>query len=680
MVRSVICLVLAAFAVVALGEDAGKAVCPGFVMATFTGQAFDAEGDIWSNVSAHEVFPSKIYTTELPEKTTVGYAAYMHMDAGVTYDFKGCYDDYVTVKVNDTWVLSKGGDCVERTGSYAVSQTGWYRVEFRVGNNGGVGGCQKAAQYGILWKKSSEANWRKVEDPGDGSLFCTRLDDWSQLKVNVPVPIVVSSKVRENDPTILDVEYIVIANQEFIDVRALAFEDGERSFLKVVRPETFIEGTDKCIGDGITANKAHKLSWRISADWKVDLAKCMFEILVSYQSKLPLDLIRIPATRNSPEMTVVYNSPTQEDVFNALLWYYADRDPTLRNDKGYLYSTRMSKTGDLLFKRADPIHLGFAAQFVYNKMGYDALSGELLSFVRNATRKPLWFNTSIQNAYKIINEMDATIPVGAKGYCVVDISEGAAVDQYPISYLDKCPVNGWSDEYKTTKILLRRIDRGSMANVTFTHPFYIGVFEITQKQYELITGKNPSSYRGSMRPVDSVSWNVIRGESSIYDWPTRKDVDQNSFVGLLQRKTGLLFDLPTEAQWRYARSAGTDDFNYNDGASKENDLDLIGRYALNTKDGRGGYEEHTTVGSYMPNAWGLYDMQGNVYEWCLDWHWDRTSDPINDPEGPESGSQRWLHGGRYKHWDWYCVSEYQDYQWPNQSDAWTGFRIALDVK
>lgn len=195
MVRSVICLVLAAFAVVALGEDAGKAVCPGFVTATFTGQEFDAESDIWSNVSAHEVSPSKIYATELPEKNTVGYAAY----------------------------------------------------------NGGTGGCQKAAQYGILWKKGPDANWRQVEDPGDGSQFRTSLDDWSQAKVDSPIPVILSSKMRETDPTVMDVSYIVLANKDAVKVRALAFENGERSFWKVVRPETFIEGTDKNIGDGIAS-------------------------------------------------------------------------------------------------------------------------------------------------------------------------------------------------------------------------------------------------------------------------------------------------------------------------------------------------------------------------------------------------------------------------------------------
>lgn len=649
---------------------------PGFVVAEFSGTDFNDKDDIWVNAIAHETYPSKIYATGIPEHTTIGYGSYMFLEGGVVYDFKGCYDDYVSVKIDGTTVLPKGSGCKEVSGSYTPQQTGWYRAEFRVGNGGGDGGCCKESEYGILWKRRSEMLWQKVEDAGEGTLFRAWQDDWSQIKTANTIPVVISSQMRASDSTIMDIEYIVFAKKEVVNTRALAFEDGERSFLKVVRPESFVDDTQNNIGDSIAANVPHKLSWKVSKDWKSDLAKVRFEILASEQGKLPMCTIDIPATDKSPFLRVVYNSPTKEDVLNALLWYYADHDPHLRNDNGYLYSTELSSTGDLLFKWSDPVHMGYAAKFVYNKMGYEALSGEILSFARYATRKSLKFNTEIQNAY-LKQGLAGTIPVETNGYCVIDLLSMDESGNYKVSYLSAVSVDGWGDEYKTTKILLRRIDRGTHNNVTFTKPFYVGVFEVTQKQYELVIGENPSKFKGDARPVENITWNTIRGDSSVYNWPTSRDVAPNSFVGILRKHTDLPVDLPTEAQWEYCRDAGEVGPYYNDGASAENDLDLIGRYELNTMDGRGGYEEHTTVGSYMPNSWGLYDMQGNVYEWCLDWHSERTSDPIKDPVGALSGNDRALRGGRYKHWNWYRYSDFKDYASPTYKDGWVGFRLAF---
>ena len=232
-------------------------------------------------------------------------------------------------------------------------------------------------------------------------------------------------------------------------------------------------------------------------------------------------------------------------------------------------------------------------------------------------------------------------------YMVVDLSGGPNAASYPVSYLSGAPEGGWADEYKTTKLVLRLIEPGSFKmggayDVTLTKPYYMGVFEVTQKQYELIMGNNPSQFKGDTRPVDQVSWNMIRGNSNSYVWPNIKTVDSNSFVGLLRSKTGLSLDLPTEAQWEYACRAGTTS-DYNNGGGTEEDLKKLGRYRGNRNDGRGGYSEHTTVGFYAPNAWGLYDMHGNVWEWCLDWQ-GHLSNGI-DPLGSVSGSQRVIRGG-----------------------------------
>ena len=138
---------------------------------------------------------------------------------------------------------------------------------------------------------------------------------------------------------------------------------------------------------------------------------------------------------------------------------------------------------------------------------------------------------------------------------VIDLSGGANASSYPVIYVNSVPSGGFNtDEYKTTKLVLRLIRPGMFMmggsyQVTLTKPFYCGVFEVTQRQYELVTGANPSYYKGDMRPVEQVSWNTIRGNSSTYNWPGSATVNPNSFVGRLQARTGLSFDLPTEAQW-----------------------------------------------------------------------------------------------------------------------------------
>jgi len=220
--------------------------------------------------------------------------------------------------------------------------------------------------------------------------------------------------------------------------------------------------------------------------------------------------------------------------------------------------------------------------------------------------------------------------------------------------------------------------RENLRNVRITRPFYMGVFPVTQRQWENVYGNKPSNFNNpgfyEERPVEQVSWNTVRGNGAAgaaYDWPDKGHaVDPNSFMGRLRSRTGniLTFDLPTETQWQYACRAGTAGA-WNNGTTTatpadvpDANLDLLGRYKWN-----GGQiynssmsrwddppqdctDENATakVGSYLPNAWGLYDMHGNVTEWCLDWYAANGTDPSlagDDPAGLVNGSDRSLCGG-----------------------------------
>ena len=295
-------------------------------------------------------------------------------------------------------------------------------------------------------------------------------------------------------------------------------------------------------------------------------------------------------------------------------------------------------------------------------------------------------------------------------FCVVDLSGGPDAKSYPVVYLKTEPPGwtksrGWPDEYKTSKLVLRLIERGSFVMgvaddeeksrrryVEFDKPFYIGIFEITQRQYELVTGRNPSLAKGAMRPVENLAWMHIRGWWESYDWPEKKGVHPDTFLGRLRARTGLCFDLPAETQWEYACRAGTASI-YNDGGSSVDNLRRLGRFAFNQKlpgwaetdddlarhepDGRGGYmEKHTIVGSYRPNAWGLYDMHGNVSEWCLD-RWKNVSRHTDIWNAAEDGENRVRRGGSWNNTPGFCRSFCRD---PAPATMWNetfGFRVVM---
>ena len=188
-------------------------------------------------------------------------------------------------------------------------------------------------------------------------------------------------------------------------------------------------------------------------------------------------------------------------------------------------------------------------------------------------------------------------------YMVIDLYGGLTVPKFNVTYMDSVPAGGWTDEYKTTKLVLRKITAGKMprtdVDITLTKDYYVGVFEVTQKQWELVMGDNPSNFDGDTLPVEQVSYNNIRGSSNGSHWPASNSVDATSFMGKLRAKTGIDFDLPTEAQWEYACRAGS-----------SGDWGLLADGTMGTLDAMGWYDGNSggkthAVGTKTPNAWGL---------------------------------------------------------------------------
>ena len=174
----------------------------------------------------------------------------------------------------------------------------------------------------------------------------------------------------------------------------------------------------------------------------------------------------------------------------------------------------------------------------------------------------------------------------------------------------------------------------------------------------------------------------IRGATT---WPANSSVGSTSFMGILRAKTGLTFDLPTDAQWEYACRAGTTTA-LNSGknlinATTDASMAAVGRYAGNTGDGKGGYSgQHTTVGSYLPNNWGLYDMHGNVMELCLDWFLDGLGgNAVVDPVGPTSGinGTRIDRGGGFFYNANACRSAHRNNVSPDNVASFVGFRAVI---
>ena len=188
--------------------------------------------------------------------------------------------------------------------------------------------------------------------------------------------------------------------------------------------------------------------------------------------------------------------------------------------------------------------------------------------------------------------------------------------------------------------------------VTLTNDYYIGKYEVTQALWKAVMGKNPSNFKGDNLPVEEVSWN-----------------DCQKFISKLNSITGKTFRLPTEAEWEYAARGGKKSRGYQ--YSGSNNLSDVAWYTDNS-----GSKTHT-VGSKQANELGIYDMSGNVYEWCQDWKGSYSSSSQVNPTGDNSGSFRVDRGGSWNYAARDCRSSYRGSYAPVYRGYNLGLRLVL---
>ncbi len=206
----------------------------------------------------------------------------------------------------------------------------------------------------------------------------------------------------------------------------------------------------------------------------------------------------------------------------------------------------------------------------------------------------------------------------------------------------------------------RYSEEGPQTKVTISRGFLMSKYEVTQAQYKAVMGTNPSSFKGDNKPVEQVSWH----DAVAY---CAKLTEKEKAAGRLP--VGYEYRLPTEAEWEYACRAGTTTaFSFGDDVSK------LGEYAW-----YGGNSSSTThpVGKKKPNGWGLYDMHGNVWEWCQDWYGNYPGGSVTDPQGPATGSYRVERGGYWRSFAGHCRSADRNGYGPGSRYRGLGFRPVL---
>lgn len=323
----------------------------------------------------------------------------------------------------------------------------------------------------------------------------------------------------------------------------------------------------------------------------------------------------------------------------------------------------------------------------------------------------MWRNFSVSASVRgtpLYLVVDLTKEKGEEGQITYISKTDLLTGQYgayevnPVSGVESIIWTGVTNDvaYKTTKLAMRHVPAGTFMmgvensytlpyisptnEVTLTSDYYIGVFETTQKQWELVMGSNPSFFtkNGAMRPVEGIQYSQVRGMTADADWPTDGygKAAEGSFLRKMCEKTGLVFDLPTYAQWQYASAYTVTGYWFNNKTSpasaayweRSDQADAVARYSntagetVSASLSKEEFAEIDTdrgtaiVGSYAPSVLGIYDMHGNIREFLLDWAGGTYLPKMTDPAGPQSGETRMWCGGAFNFHARYMKLGYTD--------------------
>mgnify|MGYP002672787274 CR=1 FL=1 len=245
----------------------------------------------------------------------------------------------------------------------------------------------------------------------------------------------------------------------------------------------------------------------------------------------------------------------------------------------------------------------------------------------------------------VVQQPVAQTPVTNRDIITIPVKDGISIDMVRVEA-------GTFIMGATPEMENPNSDEKPTHQVTLTNDYYIGKYEVTQALWQAVMGNNPSYFKGDNLPVGNVSWN-----------------DCQDFLIKINSITGKKFRLPTEAEWEYAARGGKKSRGYQ--YSGSNNLSDVAWYIDNKGSG-----PHA-VGSKQANELGIYDMSGNVLEWCQDWFGDYNSSSRVNPTGVNSGSSCVLRGGAWLINAMYCRSSFRCHYTPNHRDHFLGLRVVL---
>lgn len=320
----------------------------------------------------------------------------------ITVSFDGDGDHEIKWVYSKDSSVNSGSDCgwiddvvIEMSGEKPSDPETWM-VAF---NLNGIEGemdpfqVQNGMPYGVLpsppdrngfsflgWFTAADGGVRVDKDTVVDESVTVLYAHWQRLD---PIQII-SSKVREDDASVLDVVYRINSSNSTANVRMLVFEDGEMSFSKVVRPETFADGTEVNVGHVVPANTNLLVSWHFTADWDVKLARVKVMILLQENYfPVPLDVVVIPENGGNKRVEFSTNEIAESTYMDALYWLYASKDDGLVLADGVLSSE------GIVIARGSELVYPNVARYVFKSMGYALLEGESLRYVNETARLSL---------------------------------------------------------------------------------------------------------------------------------------------------------------------------------------------------------------------------------------------------------------------------------------------------